>query len=101
MINLNFIYSEIFICLAIMILLILGVFKKNSAYLIYNLSILSLLVCLALIFNFPINENVELFNNSYKIDYLSSFMKILLILSGIFVLLSSSKYVQILKINIL
>ena len=99
MINLNFIYSEIFICLAIMILLIIGVFKKNSSYLIYNLSILSLFVCLALILNFPIDSNVELFNNSYKIDYLSSFMKILLILSGIFVLLSSSKYIQIVKIN--
>ena len=99
MINLNFIYSEIFICLAIMILLIIGVFKKNSSYLIYNLSILSLFVCLALILNFPIDVNVELFNNSYKIDYLSSFMKILLILSGIFVLLSSSKYIQIIKIN--
>ncbi len=99
MINLNFIYSEIFICLAIMILLIIGVFKKNSSYLIYNLSILSLFVCLALILNFPIDTNIELFNNSYKIDYLSSFMKILLILSGIFVLLSSSKYIQIVKIN--
>ena len=99
MINLNFIYSEIFICLAIMFLLIIGVFKKNSSHLIYNMSILSLFVCLALILNFPIDANVELFNNSYKIDYLSSFMKILLILSGIFVLLSSSKYIQIVKIN--
>ena len=99
MINLNFIYSEIFICLAIMILLIIGVFKKNSSYLIYNLSILSLFICLALILNFPIDANIELFNNSYKIDYLSSFMKILLIMSGIFVLLSSSKYIQIVKIN--
>ena len=99
MINLNFIYSEIFLCLSIMILLIIGVFKKNSSNLIYNLSIISLLICLALIFNFPINENIELFNNSYKIDYLSSFMKILTILSGIFVLLSSSKYIQIIKIN--
>ena len=99
MINLNFIYSEIFVCLAIMTLLIIGVFKKNSSYLIYNLSILSLFICLALIFNFPISENVELFNNSYKIDYLSSFMKILLIMSGIFVLLSSSKYIQVIKIN--
>ncbi len=99
MINLNFIYSEIFVCLAIMTLLIIGVFKKNSSYLIYNLSILSLFICLALIFNFPISENIELFNNSYKIDYLSSFMKILLIMSGIFVLLSSSKYIQVIKIN--
>ena len=52
-----------------------------------------------MVFNFPINENVELFKNSYKIDYLSSFMKILTILSGIFVLLSSSKYIQLIKIN--
>ena len=99
MINLNFIYSEIFLCLSIMTLLIIGVFKKNSSNLIYNLSIISLLGCLALIFNFPISTNVELFNNSYKIDYLSSFMKILTILSGIFVLLSSSKYIQLIKIN--
>jgi len=60
MINLNFIYSEIFICLAIMILLIIGVFKKNSAYLIYNLSILSLFVCLALILNFPIDAKCRI-----------------------------------------
>ena len=99
MINLNFIYSEIFLCLSIMILLIIGVFKNNSSNLIYNLSIISLLSCLALIFNFPINENIELFNNSYKIDYLTSFMKILTIISGIFVLLSSSKYIQVIKIN--
>ena len=99
MINLNFIYSEFFLCLSILILLIIGVFKKNSSNLIYNLSIISLLSCLALIFNFPINENIELFNNSYKIDYLTSFMKILTIISGIFVLLSSSKYIQVIKIN--
>ena len=99
MINLNFIYSEIFLCLAIMILLLIGVFKKNSSYLIYNLSILSLFGCLALIFSFPINSKLDLFNNSYIIDYLSTYMKILLIISGIFVLLSSSKYIQIIKIN--
>tara|TARA_Y100001970_G_scaffold244512_1_gene310745 strand:+ start:246 stop:1661 length:1416 start_codon:yes stop_codon:yes gene_type:complete len=99
MINLNFIYSEIFLCLAIMTLLLFGVFKKNSSYLIYNLSILSLFGCLALIFSFPINSKLELFNNSYIIDYLSTYMKILLIISGIFVLLSSSKYIQIIKIN--
>ncbi len=99
MINLNFIYSEIFLCLAIMLFLLIGVFKKNSSHLIYNLSILSLFGCLALIFSFPINTSVELFNKSYKIDYLSTYMKILLIISGIFVLLSSSKYIQIIKIN--
>ncbi len=99
MTNLNFIYSEIFLATSIMALLIIGVFKKDSSNLIYNLSIVSLLGCLASIFNFPINENIELFNDSYKIDYLSSFMKILTISSGIFVLLSSNKYIQIININ--
>mgnify|MGYP001463300469 FL=1 len=99
MINLNFIYSELFLAISIMALLIIGVFKKNSSILIYNFSIISLLLCLALLFNYPINENLELFKNSYKIDYLSSFTKILLISSGIFVLLLSNKYVQIIEIN--
>ena len=99
MTNLNFIYSEIFLSISIMSLLIIGVFKKNSSNLIFNLSIISLLGSLALIFNFPINTNIELFNNGYKIDYLSSFMKILTVSSGIFVLLSSNKYIQIININ--
>ena len=99
MINLNYIYSEIFLALSIMLLLIIGVFKKNSTNLIYNLSIISLLICLVLMFSFPFGEEIALFNKSYKIDYLSSFMKILTISSGIFVLLSSNRYVQIIKIN--
>ena len=99
MVNLNFIYPEIFLSISIMALLIIGVFKKNSSNLIFNLSIISLLGSLALIFNFPINTNIELFNNGYKIDYLSSFMKILTVSSGIFVLLSSNKYIQIININ--
>jgi len=99
MINLNFIYPEIFLSISIMALLIIGVFKKNSSNLVFNLSIISLLVSLALIFNFPINTNIDLFNNSYNIDYLSSFMKILTISSGIFVLLSSNKYIQTININ--
>ena len=99
MVNLNFIYPEIFLSISIMSLLIIGVFKKNSSNLVFNLSVISLLISLALIFNFPINTNIELFNNSYKIDYLSSFMKILTISSGIFVLLSSHKYIQTININ--
>ena len=99
MTNLNYIYSEVFLAIAIMSLLIIGVFKKNSSNLIYNLSIISLLISLALILGFPINESVNLFNESYRIDYLSTFMKIITISSGAFVLLSSNKYIQIININ--
>ena len=44
MVNMNFISAEIFISFSIMFLLILGVFKKNSSGLIYNLSIGLLLI---------------------------------------------------------
>ena len=96
--NLNFIYPEIFISLSIMFLLLLGVFKKESSGLIYNLSIVFLIFTLTLIFNYPPGSNVNLFNDSYKIDYFSSFMKILTMCSGIFVLITSSRYLKIFKI---
>ena len=96
--NLNFIYPEIFISLSIMFLLLLGVFKKESSNLIYNLSIVFLIFTLALIFNYPPQSNVNLFNDSYKIDYFSSFMKILTLCSGTFVLITSSRYLKIFKI---
>ena len=96
--NLNFIYPEIFISLSILFLLVLGVFKKKSSNLIFNLSIVSLITTLALIFSYPAESNVNLFNSTYKIDFLSSFMKILTISSGIFVLIVSSKYLKLLKI---
>jgi len=98
MTNLNLIFPEIFISLAIMFLLIVGVFKKNSSNLIYNLTIISSLIALALTFNYPIETELSLFNESYKIDYLSTFMKILTLASGVFVMLTSSKYIQITKI---
>jgi len=96
--NLNFIYPEIFISLSIMFLLLLGVFKKESSSLIYNLSIVFLIFTLTLIFNYPPESNVNLFNDSYKIDYFSSFMKILTMCSGIFALITSSRYLKIFKI---
>ena len=96
--KLNFIYPEIFISLSIMFLLILGVFKKKSSNLIISLSVITLIGTLVLIFGYPINTNLDLFNGSYKIDYMSSYMKILTILSGIFVLITSSKFLKIYKL---
>ena len=96
--NTNLIYPEIFISLSIMFLLILGIFKKKNFNFVYNLSIISLVGTVILIFNHPIETEMSLFNKSYIIDYLSSFMKILTILSGIFVLIISSKYLKLCKI---
>ena len=98
MIDINIILPEIFISLALMFLLIMGVFKKNSSSLIYNLSIFSLIILLALVINLISINETFLFNNSYKIDGLSTFMKILTMISGIFVMLTSSKYLKLNKI---
>ena len=96
--NINFILPEIFISLGIMFLLMVGVFKKNSSAIVYTLSIVVLLITLGFIVNFPSNQEMYLFNSSYKIDQLSTFMKIITIISGIFVLISSYKYTKIEKI---
>ena len=96
--NLSFVIPEIFISLSIMFLLILGVFKKNSSNLIHYLSVGFLLITGTLILNNPLDSNIGLFNNSYKIDNLSTFMKILTILGGTFVLLISKDYLKSFKI---
>ena len=96
--NLNYVFPEIFIALAIMFLLVFGVFKKNSSKLVHNLSILFLFITAILIFNNPFDNSIKLFNESYIIDYLSSFMKILTLLGGAFVVIISSRYLKIIKI---
>ena len=97
--NLDLILPEIFTSLAIMSFLIIGVFKKKSSTLIYNLTTISLVVLLASVYNLNTISQTLLFNESYIIDDLSNFMKTIMILSGIFVMLTSSKYLQIIKLN--
>ena len=97
--NLNLVLPEIFISISIMVLLLIGVFKKNSSNIIYNLSIILLVVLFALIINLNSYPDSSIFNQSYKIDKLSSLMKILLIGSGILVMTSSYNYIQIININ--
>ena len=96
--NLYLIFPEIFISLSLMFLLMFGVFKKNSENIVYSFAILTFLFLLALIINL-VNINKEyLFNQSYTIDKLSTFMKILTVGSAIFVMISSSTYLKFTKI---
>ena len=98
MISYNLILPEIFISLSIMFLLIFGVFKKNSSKIVYNLSTISLIIGLGLLLVFSETYDSYLFLNSYKIDNLSFFMKLLTILLGISVLLISYNYIEKIKI---
>ncbi len=95
----NFIVPELFLAISIMILLIVGVFYKNSFNLIYKISSIVLLGTFILLFTLKIDDSFHLFNNSYIIDYFSSFMKSLTLLFCIFVMLVSSDYIKIIGIN--
>ena len=98
MININFVLPEIFISISIMSLLLIGVFKNKSSEIVYSLSVVSLIILLSLIINLNSISQVSIFNDSYSIDRLSTFMKILVVGSGIFVMISSKSYVKTSKI---
>ncbi len=97
--QLNLIIPELFLTTSIMILLMIGVFYKNSFNLIFKLSMIILLATFILLFNHSIDTSAKLFNNSYTIDYLSLFMKALTLVACIFVMLSSFDYIKLIGIN--
>ena len=74
-------------------------FKKNSSKIIHNISLLVLLVTAVITFNetFGVGQ-VTLFNESIIIDYLSSLMKIITLLSAFIVLSISSSYLKTFKL---
>ena len=88
-----YILPELFLSLAIMSLLMVGVFVKKSFKLVNLLTILSLIFAIALVLNQP-DEIIKIFNESYIIDKLSIFMKVLTLLFCLFVLLSTKDYVK-------
>ena len=97
--QLNLIIPELFLTTSIMVLLMLGVFYKNSFNLIFKLSTIVLLATFILLFNHSVDTSAKLFNNSYTIDYLSLFMKALTLVACIFVMLSSFDYIKLIGIN--
>ena len=93
-----YILPELFISLMIMSLLMIGVFVKKSFKLVNLLTILSLIFSIVLVFNQP-SEVIKIFNESYIIDKLSIFMKILTFLFCLFILITSKDYVKTNKID--
>ena len=97
--NLQLVFPEIFLSLSIMFLLIFGVFKNKSSKLILNFSSLILLITAVITFNETINlVGVKIFNNSIIIDYLSTFMKIITLLSAFLALVITSNYLKVFQI---
>ena len=92
------ILPELFLSVSILILLILGVFVKNSYKIVQNLALIVLLFAILLFFNLP-EENTKLFNQSFIVDDFSIFMKILTLFSCFFVMISSNEYIKTNLIN--
>ena len=97
--NFNLILPEIFIALSIMFILVLGVFKKESSKLVYNISQLILLITAVIAINetFAI-DRVTLFKDSVVIDHMSSLMKIITLLGAFLVLTISTNYLKTFKL---
>src|SRR5210317_419036 len=97
--NLNLVLPEIFISLSIMFLLVLGVFKNDSSKIIFNISLLVLLIASIITINETYStDRVTLFNNSVVIDHMSSLMKIITLIGAFLVLVISSAYLKSFKI---
>ena len=93
-----YILPELFLSLALMSLLMLGVFIKKSFKLVNSLTIISLIFAIALIINQP-NETIKVFNDSYIIDKFSIVMKVITLLFTIFILFISKDYLKINNID--
>ena len=97
--NINLLLPEIFIALSIMFMLVLGVFKKESSKLVFNVSQLALLITTVIIINeaFTINRRT-LFNDSVVIDHMSSLMKIITLIGTFLVITISTNYLKTFKL---
>ena len=88
-----YILPELFLSISIMTLLILGVFIKGSFKIINVLTLLSLVFGIILVLNQP-QLVIKIFNESYIIDELSIFMKVLTLLFCLFILSASRDYLK-------
>ena len=92
MIALKYLIPEIFLSISAFLLIILGVFIKNSFELIYRLSIFVIFSIILIILTSD-KQYSQVFNGSFIIDQFSSYCKILILISAFFVLLISKKYI--------
>ena len=91
MIALQFVIPEIFLAVSIFILLLVGVFIKNSFEIIYRLTIFVIFLMILIVLSGD-NETVKVFNESFVIDGFALYSKALILIASFFVLLISKRY---------
>jgi len=85
-------FPEIFLSLSIFLILLIGVYIKNSFNLIFNVSSLIIIVTITIILTSP-NTEEKIFLDSFTRDAFSNYFKILILLSTLFVLNSSKNFI--------
>ena len=90
--NLNILIPEIFLSLSTFSILMIGVFLKKSFNIIFNLSLLIIIVTIAIIISSP-NSEEKIFLESFTRDAFSNYFKVLILLSSLFVLNSSKNFI--------
>ncbi len=90
--QLNILIPEVFLSLSIFSILMFGVFTKKSFNIVFNLVSLVLILTILIIINNP-NDKEKIFLESFSRDSFSNFFKILILISSLFVLNSSKKFI--------
>ena len=90
--NFNIILPEIFLSLSIFSILMIGVFIKDSFNLVFNLTMMVILITITIVLTSPSNKE-KIFLDSFIRDAFSNYFKILILLSSLFVLNSSKKFI--------
>ena len=96
--NLNILLPEIFLAISIMTILMVGVFNKNSYNLVTKLSLFIILLTIFILFNKEIHT-IKIFSEIFISNPFTTFIKILLLVAGFFVLNSSQQFIKDNNIN--
>ena len=83
--NLNILLPEVFLSLSIFIILMVGVFIKNSFNIIFNLTSLIIILIIMIIITNPQKE-IKIFLDSFTRDGFSNYFKISFLFNNFFTL---------------
>ncbi len=90
--NLYIMFPEVFLSLSIFSILMIGVFIKKSFNIVFNLTSLIIIVTISIILSSSSDEE-KIFLDSFIRDGFSNYFKILILLSSLFVLNSSKRFI--------
>ena len=85
-------FPEVFLSLSIFSILMIGVFIKKSFNIVFNLTSLIIIVTISIILSSSSDEE-KIFLDSFIKDGFSNYFKILILLSSLFVLNSSKRFI--------